>query len=1187
MKIEGYLPPGETEKKVRITVDCKEFSSYGEGNYYLRVEESGNYRAAKNISIKKTDKFCMDSVRTEGWQDEDTFLLSMSVLNLKDLSDLKLEMWDSNGNSVSGVSMELLDTWNDYYSIGGLYEIRGIKKEEAYRNYWIKITHKTKGEPYMRYNQEKQYYTDEKGELISISNSDYISAKKYGSKVVGVAAASWNFPITITAYMLPDDGVADAVMTAEKADGINSYGYYINFTQAFINQLPDKNRSYKVVVKDAKGKTQSLGGSDVLDAYGTVTDAPAVALKSLSLNPSTLKLSAGDTGQLSVQVNPADAAYPASLQWKSSNTNVATVSDAGLVTAVAKGSAKITVSDGKGHSATCTVTVAEQVQQPQAGVPEGEVERNTAVTLSSGTSGATIYYTIDGSEPTTKSIKYTAPIQITRDTVIKAIAVKSGYVNSAIVSFSYRVPQVTVTFDTAGGTPETEAQTIRKGDYLDMYHVNEPRKDGYRFEGWYVGDEKLDPTKPVSESMTVTAHWTEAEQLTKPEANYPDGKILPAMAELILTSDKNANIYYTVDGTEPTRESPVFNDCIVLSDELWKDGSIIVKAFAAGAGYKDSDVATFRYTLDEATEGYGDIEIQDIPGGEIPEGMWTAGAEQSYTYTGKAIKPQIRVYDHTRMLAVNKDYSVSYKNNTNVGEGQIIITGKGNYTSTLTVTFTIEPKNIEDADVTAADITLVENNKVQKKAPVVQWAGKKLSTKDYVVDFGNGEYRLPGRYLITITGQGNYKGSIQVMETITNKKTDKLMSKVKVSSIKTQPYTGSAICPAFTVKDKTALVEGTDYEAVYRNNTAVGTATIVLRGLGDYIGEKTVTFKITGTPMNKVKVNGIKNLPYEAGKTEYTQENPELVYQKSKTELIPVPIDAYVVTYKNNTKAGKATVVFTGIPEKGYTGTVSKTFNITVNDKFAEAEVVYDTSVDYCKGGAKPAVTVTMGTTELVENVDYTVSYKNNGKVSGGTGKNAPSIIIKGKGSYKGQITKTFAIKQKKTDVLSVTAGDVVFANKKNNYVTALTVMDTDGKKLSAGTDYDKALTYYVDERQVEKNEILPIGTEVTVKTQGKGNYDGPISATFRIAEKKFAGVKVVIASQEYTGEEINLKKEDITVTVKEAKKTIDVPQDAYEIIGYKNNVKKGTATVTLKGLGDYAGIKTANFKIVAKTIAE
>ena len=176
------------------------------------------------------------------------------------------------------------------------------------------------------------------------------------------------------------------------------------------------------------------------------------------------------------------------------------------------------------------------------------------------------------------------------------------------------------------------------------------------------------------------------------------------------------------------------------------------------------------------------------------------------------------------------------------------------------------------------------------------------------------------------------------------------------------------------------MVEGTDYEAVYRNNTAVGTATIVLRGLGDYIGEKTVTFKITGTPMNKVKVNGIKNLPYEAGKTEYTQENPELVYQKSKTELIPVPADAYVVTYKNNTKAGKATAVFTGIPEKGYTGTVSKTFNITVNDKFSEAEVVYDTSVDYCKGGAKPAVTVTMGTTALVENVDYTVSYKNNGK---------------------------------------------------------------------------------------------------------------------------------------------------------------------------------------------------------------
>ena len=547
------------------------------------------------------------------------------------------------------------------------------------------------------------------------------------------------------------------------------------------------------------------------------------------------------------------------------------------------------------------------------------------------------------------------------------------------------------------------------------------------------------------------------------------------------------------------------------------------------------------------------------------------------------------MYDHTRKLVEKKDYSVTYKNNINAGEGLITVTGKGNYSSTISKTFVIQPKNIEDGDVTAADIVVVENNKAQKKAPVLQWAGKKLSAnKDYGVNYGSGEYKLPGRYVIEVTGRNNYEGTVKITETIANKNTDKLMSKVKVSTINAQPYTGTGICPSFTVKDKNVLTEGTDYEVVYKNNVAVGTATIVLRGLGDYMGEKTVTFKITGTPMNKVKINGVADCSYEAGKTEYTQNGLELTYQKSRTEEITVPADAYVVTYKNNTRAGKATVTCTGIPEKGYTGTVSKTFKIGVNENLSKAEITYDANVPYCKGGAKPAVTVTLDETILVENVDYTVSYKNNTKLSDGkTGKNLPTITIKGKGNYKGQVQKYFGIDAKGTGTLSATAADLVFADKKNNYVTTLTVLDTDGKKLSAGKDYDKNLTYYVGDKKVEKDTILPAGTEVTVKTMGLNNYDGPITATFRIALNKFASVRVTIDPQEYTGDEIELKKSDIHVTVKEGKVTSDVPEEAFEIIGYKNNVKKGTATVILKGAGEYAGTKTATFKITAREMAQ
>ena len=40
-----------------------------------------------------------------------------------------------------------------------------------------------------------------------------------------------------------------------------------------------------------------------------------------------------------------------------------------------------------------------------------------------------------------------------------------------------------------------------------------------------------------------------------------------------------------------------------------------------------------------------------------------------------------------------------------------------------------------------------------------------------------------------------------------------------------------------------------------------------------------------------------------------------------------------------------------------------------------------------------------------------------------------------------------------------------------------------------------------------------------------------------------------------------------------------------YEIIGYTNNIKKGTAKMTLKGVGDYGGTKTVTFKIVPRNV--
>ena len=90
----------------------------------------------------------------------------------------------------------------------------------------------------------------------------------------------------------------------------------------------------------------------------TATPAP-VKVSSVTINPSTLKLtSKGQTAQLSASVLPNNAENK-SIRWNSMNTDVVTVSNAGTITVVANGSATIITEalDGSGKFGSCAVTV--------------------------------------------------------------------------------------------------------------------------------------------------------------------------------------------------------------------------------------------------------------------------------------------------------------------------------------------------------------------------------------------------------------------------------------------------------------------------------------------------------------------------------------------------------------------------------------------------------------------------------------------------------------------------------------------------------------------------------------------------------------------------------------------------------------------------------------------------------------
>ena len=369
--------------------------------------------------------------------------------------------------------------------------------------------------------------------------------------------------------------------------------------------------------------------------------------------------------------------------------------------------------------------------------------------------------------------------------------------------------------------------------------LDPPVKEGMNFMGWYLNDRLYDFNTPVTSDITLVGKWKDKEALPLPKANlWTDMAVLRGTKITITNVKKDATIYYTLDGTDPTINSQIYTAPIVVNEE------ITIKAFAVKDGYKDSEVATFHYTISEDEDIWGDVDPDDIPEDGIPDGMWVAGVTDM-EYTGKPIKPAIRVYDGKTRLTEKKDYTVTYKNNTNaagrdaVKEPSITVTGKGNYEGKTTITFAILPQDIsEDNPLMIADnLTTAYNGKAQKPVPVITFAGKKLiAKKDYVVtctDTTTCTFKDAVTYDIVLYVGVNHTVTRVITYTVTELIP---ISKVKVSNIK--PYTydwyGSyEYYPEFTLKDgKYTLIENEDYIVTYLNNDQVGTAYLLIEGIG-------------------------------------------------------------------------------------------------------------------------------------------------------------------------------------------------------------------------------------------------------------------------------------------------------------------------------------------------------------------
>lgn len=487
----------------------------------------------------------------------------------------------------------------------------------------------------------------------------------------------------------------------------------------------------------------------------------------------------------------------------------------------------------------------ETAEVPTISVASGAYDGTFRVKLSAA-DGTEIHYTTDGTTPNQYSTLYTEEIPIEKNTVLQAIACAGNKNSSSVQKAVYLISE---TEDTDGilkikrstwnlleGNTEQFEYTLYRSDgknEVELYSLNEDVvsvDENGKMSANGVGSTQI---------FAITSDYKYADYCT---VNVTSDEVEVTGISLensvyFIAPDETAEIEAQVEPYNATHQDINWTSSDSEIASVDDDGTVTAKAYGTaylrGYSHTGNCYVDCAVVVAEPSVELNDTAIAVEKGKTYKESVYVTGnLTQKFTWSSA---------DQT-IATVDQDGVIS-----GIAEGQTTVSytsEDGTYKKDLIVIVTEkdpdskEELQIEDVTLKQSKITYT-GKAVKPEVTVVHDGTRLVGGTDYSVYYNNNVDA--GTAAVYVTGKGQYSGVVEQQFTILPYDVKQLT----VGEISDQIYSGAEIYPEVRVKNgKVTLSEEVDYHLTYSNNINAGTAKIKIEGIGNYTGNRMISFVI-------------------------------------------------------------------------------------------------------------------------------------------------------------------------------------------------------------------------------------------------------------------------------------------------------------------------------------------------------